>query len=269
MAVLKIDDNNEIYYEYIAPKTKGKTFVFVNALTGSTSAWNGHIGDKVVKEGNGYLAYNFRGQENSKFDKNIVLDTDIIVSDLVQLINSLNLKNIILVGLSIGGLYAALALEKGVKSQGLVLVNTLRKNNLRLRWINKTMVNVARYGGTSLLMDFNMPVIASPSFLEKMEPNALNPKNYKGLDENSGIFKLMEGSLTANWDVDWSKIDIPILIMTGHYDKVFRIPGDIDEICNTMKNIERVEFPECGHLIPMENPNEFAEKINQFGSNIT
>jgi pimeloyl-ACP methyl ester carboxylesterase len=36
-----------------------------------------------------------------------------------------------------------------------------------------------------------------------------------------------------------------------------------------MKNIERVEFPECGHLIPMENPNEFAEKINQFGSNTT
>jgi pimeloyl-ACP methyl ester carboxylesterase len=131
------------------------------------------------------------------------------------------------------------------------------------------MVNVARYGGTSLLMDFNMPVIASPSFLEKMEPNALNPKNYKGLDESSGIFKLMEGSLTANWDVDWSKIHIPTLIMTGHYDKVFRIPGDIDEICNTMKNIERVEFPECGHLIPMENPNELAEKINQFGSNIT
>ena len=54
MAVFQIDNNNEIYYEYIAPKTKGKTFVFVNALTGSTSAWNGHIGDKVVKEGNGY-----------------------------------------------------------------------------------------------------------------------------------------------------------------------------------------------------------------------
>ena len=227
------------------------------------------IGDKIVKEGNGYLAYNFRGQENSKFDKNLVLDTDIIVSDLVQLINSLNLKNVILVGLSIGGLYAVLALEKGVQSQGLVLVNTLRKNNSRLRWINKTMVNVARYGGTSLLMDFNMPVIASPSFLEKMDPNALNPKNYKGLDETSGIFKLMEGSLTANWDVDWSQIDIPTLIMTGHYDKVFRIPSDIDEICNTMKNIERVEFPECGHLIPMENPIEFAEKINQFGSNLT
>ena len=36
MAILKIDNNNEIYYEYISPKPEGKTFVFVNALTGST-----------------------------------------------------------------------------------------------------------------------------------------------------------------------------------------------------------------------------------------
>ena len=269
MAILKVCDQNEIYYEYVAPKPEGKTFVFFNALTGSTATWTDHIGNKIVKEGNGYLAYNFRGQEKSKFDKGLLLDTEVIVNDSVRLINSLNLKNMIFVGLSIGGLYAALALDKGVKSKGLVLINTLRKNNSRLRWINKTMVNVARYGGTSLLMDFNMPVIASPSFLEQMEPNALNPKNYKGLDEDSGIFKLMEGSLTANWDFDWSKIDIPTVIMTGHYDKVFRIPSDIDDICSTMKNIERIEFPECGHLIPMENPIEFADKINQFSDSLS
>ena len=83
----------------------------------------------------------------------------IIVGLFDFLIEKLKLKNIILVGLSIGGLYASLALEKGVKSKGLVLINTLRKNNSRLKWINETMVNVARYGGTSLLMDMNMPGI--------------------------------------------------------------------------------------------------------------
>ena len=57
--------------------------------------------------------------------------------------------------------------------------------------------------------------------------------------------------------------------MTGHYDKVFRIPSDIDDICSTMKNIERIEFPECGHLIPMENPIEFADKINQFSASLS
>ena len=269
MSFLKIDDDNEIYYEYIEPKEQGCTFVFVNALTGSTTTWNGEIGKKIVSAGNGYLTYNFRGQDNSKFDGKIDLDTNVIVNDLCMLIEKLKLSNIILVGLSIGGLYATLALEKGIKILGLVLINTLRKNNLRLNWINETMVNVARYGGTSLLMDFNMPVIASPSFLEKTKPNALNPKNYKGLDENSGIFKLMKGSLTANWDVDWSKIDVPVLIMTGHYDKVFRIPNDIDEIAKLIKKIERIELPECGHLIPIEKPDLFAEYVIRFAQKLS
>jgi len=223
---------------------------------------------KIIEDGNGFLAYNFRGQEQSKFDNRLNLDTDLIVSDLCFLIKNLKLNNIILVGLSIGGLYASLALEKGIKSQGLVLINTLRTNNLRLKWINETMVNVARYGGTALLMDMNMPVIASPSFLEKMKPNALNPNNYKGLKENSGIFKLMKGSLSANWDVDWSNIELPVLIMTGHHDKVFRIPHDIDQIANSMKNAQRLEFKDCGHLIPLEKPLEFAIHLNEFAKKL-
>ena len=182
------------------------------------------------------------------------------------MIDKLKLKNIILVGLSIGGL-SSLAIEKGIKSHGLVLIKHLGQIT-RLKWINETMVNVARYGGTSLLMDMNMPVIASPSFLEKMKPNALNPINYKGLEENSGIFKLMKGSLTANWDVDWSKIEVPVLIMTGHHDKVFRIPDDIDWISNSMKNVQRLEFPDCGHLIPLEKPNLFATHLNKFAKKL-
>jgi len=269
MTFLKIDEKNIIYYQYIKPKEKGCTFVFINALTGSTSTWNGEIGTKIVAKGNGYLTYNFRGQENSRFDENIDLNTDVIVNDLCLLIEKLKLKNVILVGLSIGGLYAALALEKDIKILGLVLINTLRKNNLRLSWINENMVNVASYGGTSLLMDFNMPVIASPSFLKKMKPNALNPENYKGLDKNSGIYKLMKGSLTANWDIHWSKIDVPVLLMTGHHDKVFRVPNDIDDIANSIKKIERIEFPDCGHLIPLEKPTVFAEYIIKFAKKLS
>ena len=269
MSILKIDELNEIYYEFTEPKDNGYTFVFVNALTGNTTAWNGAIGEKIIKEGNGFLAYNFRGQDKSKFDERLNLDTDLIVSDLCLLIEKLKLNNIILVGLSIGGLYASLAIEKGIKPQGLVLINTLRKNNIRLKWINETMVNVARYGGTALLMDMNMPVIASPSFLEKMKSNALNPSNYKGLDENSGIFKLMEGSLTANWNIDWSKINVPVLVMTGHHDKVFRISDDIDEIAKSIKNVQRLEFNDCGHLIPLEKPIEFAVYLNNFAKKLS
>ena len=67
MPILKIYEENEIYYEYVTPKEGGFTCVFVNALTGNTTAWNGIIGDKIKEDGNGFLAYNFRGQDNSKF----------------------------------------------------------------------------------------------------------------------------------------------------------------------------------------------------------
>ena len=102
-----------------------------------------------------------------------------------------------------------------------------------------------------------------------MKSNALNPDNYKGLEENSGIFKLMKGSLTANWDIDWSKIEVPVLIMTGHHDKVFRISDDIDQIANSIKYVQRLEFPDCGHLIPLEKPKEFANHLNQFAKTLS
>ena len=56
--------------------------------------------------------------------------------------------------------------------------------------------------------------------------------------------------------------------MTGHHDKVFRIPDDIDQIANSMRNVQRLEFPDCGHLIPLENPNEFAMHLNQFAKKL-
>ena len=83
------------------------------------------------------------------------------------------------------------------------MLNTLIKPSSRLDWINHAMVNAAKLGGGALIMDMGMPVIASPKFLNKVKSNALLLENYKPLDKNDGIFKLMEGSLSANWSFDW------------------------------------------------------------------
>ena len=162
MSKLDIDQNNSLYYEYVESVKNTFTYVFVNALTGNTSAWNGVIGKKLKDEGHGYLTYNFRGQINSSFDKSINLNSEIIIADLLKLIHYLNLKNIILCGLSIGGLYAAIASLEKIDVKGLVLINTLRKPSSRLDWINRAMVNAAKLGGTPLIMDMGMQIIASP-----------------------------------------------------------------------------------------------------------
>ena len=58
----------------------------------------------------------------------------------------------------------------------------------------------------------------------------LDFENYKPLHKNDGISKLMDGSLSADWSFDWSKINVPTLVMTAHLDKMFRIPEDIEEL---------------------------------------
>ena len=59
------------------------------------------------------------------------------------------------------------------------------------------MINAAKLGGSTLIMGMCMPVIASPEFLNKVKGNALVFENYKPLEQNGGILKLMEGSLFA------------------------------------------------------------------------
>ena len=129
----------------------------------------GEIGKKVRDAGHGYLTYNFHGQINSSFDENINLTSEIIISDLLKLINHLNLKNIILCGLSIGGLYAAIASLEKIDVKGLVLINTLRKPSSRLDWINRAMVNAAKLGGSALIMDMVMLIITSLKFLNNVK----------------------------------------------------------------------------------------------------
>ena len=109
MSKLDIDKKKSLYYEYEESNQNAYIYVFVNALIGNTSAWNGVIGKWVKDEGFGYLTYNFRSQINSSFDESITLTSWTVISDPLKLIHHLNLKNIILCGLSIGGLYAAIS----------------------------------------------------------------------------------------------------------------------------------------------------------------
>ena len=48
---LDIDQKNSLYYEYEEGKQNTYTYVFVNALTGNTSVWNGVIGKRLKDEG--------------------------------------------------------------------------------------------------------------------------------------------------------------------------------------------------------------------------
>jgi len=265
MPSLEITTGESLHYEYDAPGPAGKTFVFVNALTGSTATWqHPEIGPVLRSAGHGTLCWNFRGQADTRFRPATDLSPRLIVEDLGRLVAHLAPPRPILVGLSIGGLFASQAHLAGVPALGIVLVNTLRKPGTRLEWINQAVVALARVGGTQLVMEANLPMLVNPEQLATMRPSMFSGKAYQPMAPTDGMFRLMSGSLAADWGFPWERLTVPVLIMTGLHDRVFYVAADVAELSARVPSHRALTFADAGHLIPIERPRAFAEALLDF-----
>lgn len=265
---LRIGDTDALDFEYDAPGARERTFVFVNALTGSTGTWQAEIAPRLRAAGFGTLAYNFRGQAESPFSPDLALDEAVIVDDLQRLMTAVAPPGPIVVGLSIGGLYAAKALLRGVAMDGLVLVNTLRRPRPRLAWINTAMAKAAALGGTRLVMDLYLPLLVGEDRLTAVREGALRDEPYEPLDPANGHLNLLVHAIATDWDFSWERIEIPTLVMTGLLDRLFYDEDDVAELTSRMANARRVDVSDAGHLIPVERPEAFIEHLRRFAETL-
>ena len=268
MSFLHIGDNDSLFYLHTLPSTDKPTVVFVNALIGQTEMWEGHIGETLRKHGFGTLSYNFRGQVESTFDPIKEMHPDLIVEDLVSLLQATTPHKAVLVGLSIGGLFAAQAIQSGARAIGLVLINTLRKPGLRLDWINESTSRAFATGGRELLLDLMAPMLINPDKLAEMHSGAFARDKYTAALDQDGHLNLMRNAVSADWDFPWQNLDMPTLVMTGFHDRVFFVEQDVLELSAKIPNMKRVDFENAGHMIPMERPEEFADELLNFLSTI-
>ncbi len=261
-------DGGALFYEYIPPTHPNHTFVFVNALTGSAASWQAEIGPALQDKGFGTLVYDMRGQANSRFAPEDRLDEDLIVSDLCDLMSEVSPAAPIFAGLSIGGLFALKALQRGCDAAGIVLINTLRKPRLALEWTNEAVTRGARIGGTQLVMDMFLPFLVGPATLEKMREKCLGDGDYLPADEAGGDMQLLANSRAVDWDFPYESIAIPTLILTGLHDRVFYVPEDVRHLQSRIPDARAQEFPDAGHLIPMEDGPGTVDALDSFAQSL-
>lgn len=267
MPSLEISPNDALFYEHHPPTAEnGITFVFFNALTGDTGMWETSICPKLRAAGHGSLVYNMRGQASSPFSPDTKLGMQLIVQDALTLLNTCSPVRPVFVGLSIGGLFAARAYLEGADCKGLVLINTLRKDGPRLRWIGDALVRAAEVGGLELFRDLFLPLLMNQNWLADQRPNFLKPgASYSPLAASSGHFKLLaEAGRDADWDLAYEKLAMPVLVITGLQDHVFLEPDVVDELFNRLPNAKRLDLADAGHLIPAEQPDPFADWLLSF-----
>ena len=268
MAIFQIDSNNGLYYEYAPPTCEGAlTFVFVNALTGNTTAWEAVVAPLLRKEGFGTFSYNFRGQDKSPFGEDVALTPDLIVRDLKQLVEGVEPSRPILVGLSIGGLFAAHAILGGMDCEGLVLLNTLREIGPRIAWVNDAMPEIVNVGGVALFLDALFPLLVNPDFAEKVRQDFIKG-TYQPLEPNHGHANLMRHASKADWDIDYEKLSLPIHVITGLHDRVFLDVDVVQKLFAQLPNAAYEEWDDAGHLLPQERPEKLAHSLSAFGHKI-
>lgn len=268
MPHLQLGPARSLFYRYEPPASRRHTFVFLNALTGNTGAWETEIGPLLRAAGFGTLAYNMRGQADSPFAPHDVLDENLIVADLKRLVREIAPPAPILAGLSIGGLFAARAILSGMPAEGLVLMNTLRKPGLGLAWINEAMARAARTGGTQLVMDMFLPMLVGADTLAKLRPNCLGEAPYQPLPETAGAMQLLGHGRTADWDVPYEKLRLPVLVMSGLADRVFYHAGDVAELMARLPDAREVRLETVGHLVPLEAGAETACHLIAFADHL-
>ena len=78
----------------------------------------------------------------------------------------------------------------------------------------------------------------------------------------------MKSAATADWNIPYEAIDVPVLAVTGLEDRVFLDRDDVDALCARLPNAERVDMANAGHMIPAERPHELARAILQFADRL-
>ena len=264
MALHEISTGNALYYEYSAPvRDAAQTFVFVNALTGNTQAWETEVAPALRKQGFGTLSYNFRGQEKSPFHE-VELTPDLIVDDLRALLDAVKPQRVVLVGLSIGGLFAARAVLGGAKAEALVLLNTLREIGPRIAWINDALPHLVARGGVRLFMDAMFPLLVNQEMAAEKRADFISDARYEPLDPEHGHMNLMRNSVKADWHVPYEEIELPVLIVTGLQDRVFLDIEVVERLAARLPQAERMEWPDAGHLLPQERPQKLVQALAAF-----
>ena len=267
MSFFQIDPQNGLYYVHHLPADdQGCTFVFFNALTSDTSTWDSIINPILHKAGYGTLTYNMRGQTDSEFSPGVEFSEKLIVEDALRLLAEIKPVSPILVGLSIGGLFAARTWLKGAEATGLVLINTLRQDGPRLRWISDALVRAAETGGLNLFRDLYLPLLMTEKWLRENRSSFLlsNP-DYTPLAPDSGTFKLLsEAGRNSDWNFPYEQLTLPTLIITGLQDHVFFEDDIVDGLFGKLPKGKRIDIPDAGHLIPSEQPEALAEILISF-----
>ena len=270
--LLDLDDVRLHYRDWTGPAEASATLLLLHGLTAHARQW-----DSFAAEMSRYcrvIAPDLRGHGESQWADAYDLDTQ--VGDVRAMVAALGVDNVTLVGQSLGGSIAIRYAGSGPGELArLVLVD-----------IAPTIPKATR---TQMYTDFKQVArFDSPehAIATELAANPFASRDHLSHRIRNAIQRQPDGSWTWRYDPrlqepraisfkgaeeqGWAaaaEIEVPTLVMRGA-ESEYLTPENAARLCPHSGNSTciLVEFPECGHVVPMDEPDGFRDAMIQFMS---
>lgn len=264
LSKIRIDD---ISISYMIKPSKvdkpEKTIIFLHGFPFNKNMWREqmqHLDEHITG-----IAIDIRGHGQSTRGHGF-FSIDVFAKDLIQFIAHLNLNNVVLCGVSMGGYIALRTYElMGSAIKGLILSDThsLADNNNGKQKRFDAIQALLKYGKRPFSLGFIETIFSKKTINDY--PEAI--ETIKSAIRRNDLQNICATQLALAARTDTTAmlatITVPTLVIKGKEDKLIsEIQTKV--LLDHIPNVTYVEFMDSGHLPNLEEPEKFNLEINSF-----
>jgi 3-oxoadipate enol-lactonase len=238
----------------------GRVIMFSNSLGTDLRVWDLLL--PLLPNDLRIVRYDKRGHGLSDCP-NAPYHMDSLVDDALCVIDTLGIKDITFVGLSVGGLIGqGVAARRPDLLQGLVLMDTAAKIGTAQMWADR--IAAVETGGLASYADS----ILDRWFTDPLRHDAVNLSPWKNMlvrTPLAGYLGTCAAIAAADMTSSTAELTIPVLALAGEFDGATmpELVRGTAELCNAEFHI----IADAGHLPCVEQPEKTANHINAFLKN--
>ena len=239
----------------------GAPLVLVHGLGASTAIWQKVVGP--LAEHFRVIAYDLRGLGRSTTPPPPYSMAQLL-GDLHRLVDSLGLERFGLVGHSLGGaIVLAYALEHPERVAAVVGIAAPSRTTDEQRGLLAERAETARQDGMGALAELHAAGGLPEAFIEANPDETAFYKSIIAGGDPEGYAALCVVTGDLDLSIDLGRIRVPVLLVEGELDRIVR-PESVRTTASMIPGCEYVELEGCGHIVPLERPDELVTHVVRF-----
>ena len=248
-----------IHYRAMPGPAQRPTVVFINSLGTDFRIWDGVV--EALGGRYGVVLQDKRGHGLSSLTPRPQSIGD-YADDVVALLDHLGLRDVVLCGLSVGGLISQhLLVHRSDLVRAAILSNTAAKLGTDESW--NARINTVATSGMTAISQMVMERWFPPAFRQTRRGELALAANMLTRTDAAAYIACCEAIRDADYRPHLGAIARPVLCIAGTHDGA-AVPALVRETAAAIPGARFVEFEDAGHIPCIECPERHAQVISEF-----